>query len=70
MHLLALIIFGALLAIIYLLSVTEGFNLNHYLRRNYESGANMLRGDLPIVPVQQSWFNTSYGPSILTPGFF
>lgn len=59
-----------IILIIYLVSITEGFQLDHYLLRNYESGANMLRGDLPIVPNRQSWFNTSYGPSILTPGFF
>ena len=51
-------------------SSDEDFQLDHYLRRNYESGANMLRGDLPIYPVRQSWFNTRYGPMSLTPGFF
>lgn len=49
---------------------SERFQLDHYLRPNYESGANMLRGDLPIMPVQQSWFNTKYGPSTLVPGYF
>jgi len=48
----------------------EHFQLDHYLRPNYESGVNMLRGDLPIYPTQQSWFNTRYGPSQLVSGFF
>lgn len=56
--------------VFFCLSRGENFQLDHYLRRNYESGANMLRGDLPIYPVQQSWFNTRYGPSSLVPGFF
>lgn len=48
----------------------ETFQLDHYLRRNYESGSNMLRGDLSIAPVQQSWFNTRYGPSSFVRGWF
>ena len=48
----------------------ESFQLDHYLRPNYQSGIGMLRGDLQIAPVKQSWFNTRYGPSSLTPGFF
>lgn len=64
------IAFIILLVVILALIGKEGFQLNHYLRPNYESGANMLRGDLPINPVSHSWFNTRYGPSSLTPGFF
>jgi hypothetical protein len=56
--------------IIITLNSTENFDLDSYLRSNYESGANMLRGDLPIEPVQQSWFNTRYGPSNLVKGYF
>ena len=49
----------------------EKFQLDHYLRPNYESGANMLRGDLPIVPTQQSWFNTPLAtPQNFVTGFF
>jgi len=49
----------------------EGFDLRAYTRgRTYESGANMLRGDLPIYPTRQSWFNSRYGPSGLVRGFF
>ena len=66
--LLLLCIVGAF--IYFCLYKNESFQLDHYLRRNYESGANMLRGDLPIYPVQQSWFNTRYGPSSLVSGFF
>lgn len=40
-----------------------------YLNPNYEGGANLIRGDLPIEPVQQSWFNTPYGPDSLAPSF-
>jgi hypothetical protein len=65
--LLALIIIGVAVC---LCMTHEKFQLDHYLRRNYESGANMLRGDLPIYPQQQSWFNTRYGPSVLVPGYF
>jgi len=50
--------------------VKEGFNMDHYLRPNYQSGANMLRGDLNIAKTRQSWFNTKYGPASLAPGFF
>lgn len=53
-----------------LLAPRESFYLDSYLRPNYESGANMLRGDLPIVPVHQSWFNTDLGPQDLVPGYF
>ncbi len=56
--------------IYFCLSRGEFFQLDHYLRRNYESGANMLRGDLPLYPTRQSWFNTRYGPSSIAPGFF
>jgi len=48
----------------------EGFDMAHYLRPNYQSGANMLRGDLPVAKTRQSWFNTKYGPASLAPGFF
>lgn len=65
--LLLLLIIGAT---IYTLLTREGFQMDHYLLRNYESGSNMLRGDLPIVPVQQSWFNTRYGPSTFVRGWF
>lgn len=41
-----------------------------YLHRNYESGANMIRGDLPIDPVQNSWFNSSIGPDTSYVGGF
>lgn len=56
--------------IYYMLQRGENFQLDHYLRPNYQSGANMLRGDLPILPTRQSWFNTRYGPASLAPGFF
>ena len=59
-----------LLVIAFVYNSSEPFQMDHYLRPNYESGANMLRGDLPIYPTQQSWFNTRYGPSSLAPGFF
>lgn len=49
---------------------SEQFQLDHYLRPNYQSGANMLRGDLPINPIEQSWFNSRYGKTSLAPGFF
>ena len=58
-----------LILITLLLITNEHFDMDSYLRRNYQSGAGMIRGDLNIQPVQQSWFNTAYGPSILTPGF-
>ena len=68
--LVALLLLSVVGAFIFFCLNRESFQLDHYLRRNYESGANMLRGDLPIYPVQQSWFNTRYGPSSLAPGFF
>lgn len=39
------------------------------LKRNFEGGAAMIRGDLPIVPVKNTWFNTTYDQRDLTPGF-
>jgi hypothetical protein len=68
--LLLLFIFVVLILITILFLSREKFGMDHYLRPNYETGANMLRGDLPVLPVQQSWFNTKYGWSQLTPGFF
>jgi hypothetical protein len=69
-----LIIFYVILIVILLFYVLlnrpENFDLDSYLRHNYESGANMLRGDLDIIPTQQSWFNTKYGPSNLVQGYF
>ena len=65
------IIIIIILAIVLLcLKHDECFDLDAYLRPNYQSGAGMLRGDLPIQKTQQSWFNTRYGASSLTPGFF
>lgn len=56
--------------IIYLnLENDDTFQLDHYLLPNYESGANMIRGDVPIIPTQQSWFNTRYGPNSFVYGF-
>lgn len=51
---------------------SESFTVGeHYiLGPNYESGANMLRGDLPIQPQKLGWFDSEYGPSSLAPGFF
>jgi len=49
--------------------VTALFDIARYLRPNYQSGANMLRGDLPVDKTRQSWFNTKYGPTSLAPGF-
>ena len=60
-------LFGFLL--FYLIKNNENFQLDHYLLPNYESGSNMIRGDLPIIPTQQSWFNTRYGPNTLVYGF-
>ncbi len=68
--LVALIVLLVIVAFIYFCFGRESFQLDHFLRRNYESGANMLRGDLPLYPMQQSWFNTRYGPSSIAPGFF
>jgi hypothetical protein len=68
--LLLLFIFIVLIVVTTLFLSRENFGMDHYLRPNYETGANMLRGDLPIQPVKQSWFNTKYGWSSLTPGFF
>ena len=66
-----IIVIAIIVAVVFFcLSRGESFQLDHYLRRNYESGANMLRGDLPIYPVRQSWFNTRYGPSSFVRGFF
>lgn len=49
----------------------ESFSISAATRGpNYETGANMLRGDLPIAPTPQSWFNSQYGPDDLVPGFF
>ena len=57
-----LIIIVIIIALFYL-HCTESFVVgDSYLHRNYESGANMLRGDLPIDPVNQSWFNSSISP--------
>ena len=69
----ALILIVLLIAVCFIwwtVSSGEAFQLDHYIRPNYESGANMLRGDLPINPVNQSWFNSRYGKSSLAPGFF
>lgn len=62
-----LIVVSLLLWLIY--NNDESFDMDHYLRPNYETGAAMIRGDLPIQPVQQSWFNTRYGPNSLVPSF-
>ena len=72
MNLLAVLFAAIALAVVYMsfCGNDENFQLDHYLRPNYQSGVGMLRGDLPIQPVQQSWFNTRYGPSSLAPGFF
>jgi len=51
-------------------TINEPFDLSHFFRRNWESGAAMLRGDLPITPVRQSWFNTRFSYPDLTPGYF
>lgn len=64
------VIFIVLLILIIVLLRYETFQLNHYIRPNFESGANMLRGDLPIKPIHHHWFNTRYGPTSLVPGFF
>lgn len=61
----------AILALVLVASArSESFNVDSYIRPNYESGANMLRGDLAIMPVNHGWFNTRYGPTSLAPGFF
>jgi len=40
------------------------------LKRRYESGAAMIRGDLHITPIKSEWFNTTRDEQDLTPGFF
>ena len=65
---LAIIILG--IFIYFFCNSSENFQLDQYLRPNYQSGVNMLRGDLDLAKTRQSWFNTKYGPSSLTPGFF
>jgi hypothetical protein len=38
-------------------------------RRNWETGAAMIRGDLIIEPGHHSWFNSTLGLSDITPSF-
>ena len=66
---LILLLFVVIVILILLLNSETFVVGSNYTNRNYEGGANLIRGDLPIEPIQQSWFNTPYGPSNLAPSF-
>lgn len=66
---LVIILIVVLLALLFVLPREQFVVDSSYLNPNYEGGANLIRGDLPIQPVRQTWFNTPYGPSSLAPSF-